>query len=717
MTSRLTSAILCFSMVVAVGTMAQSSELKDPPTFRSQNHELNLLMVAKAKAVELGEFHPLAWIYEVCPRETAINDQCPAASTASSAYGGVRLQLSPGDHLRIRLVNQLPPAPKDAEHAKDDLALLGANPTNLDMDGMIIEPRKAGDGSHTYGDYVYVLGYPAGKELTRARRGLDFTDRPIDYDIYIPTNHPSGSFWFHPQVYGLTSNQVSQGLAGIITIGDVADYLNDQPGKHGLAVAHEVRHLVLQDIQLEDDGKVVDQQDSEFCSVEPDADEEARHGFCEGQAYKDEDGHEVDYTDGKWFFTINGQVYPRISVHRGTGEIWRLTNASGNRTHALSLIDDASGNALKFQVLAIDGMAIDTAQVTSDSTSLAAKTGGMLKAVPCGGSGKDSTLCATEIRMPPGSRIELWISSGQAETTESATLVSQTLTTGPEGDNWPSVELAHVVFDKRTSEPIADTIAVSAGGSSALREDGVLSSAPVIALPNFTKPLSLDIASRVASSDINPADPNLASKVGDQNTALELTALTGDNLKSLRKRLQVMQDPKCKALPPGHKRRILFGIVDDNESAEEVGLGYEEIGENGVPVLGTFRPIRAFDYHSGAICVPLAAGNKPATEEWELVNVSGEDHSFHIHQAKFEILSDGSHSGNGIVMVDNVAVPHGDAACRSTLAGWRSQQRCFANAVRVIIHFSQVGYFTYGSGIMKHQDDGVMANIRVVASR
>ncbi len=718
MISRLTPAVLCLSIGMSVGTLAESSELKEPPTFRSQNHELNLLMVAKAKAVELGEFQPVVWIYEVCPRETANNDQCPATSPTSSTYGGVRLQLSPGDHLRIRLVNQLPPAPEDAEIAEDDSALLGPNPTNLDPDGMLVEPRNLGGGSTTYGAYAYVLGYPRGKKPTKAHRGLDLTDRPIDYDIYIPGNHPSGLFWFHPQVNGLTSNQVSQGLAGIITIGDVEDYVHDQPGKSGLTVVHEVRNLLLQDIQLEDDDEVVDQQDSGFCSFEPAPGEAARRGFCEGQVYKDEDGHLIDYTDGKWFFTINGQVYPRIDIHHGTGEIWRLTNASGNRPYTLSLVDDASGSALKFQVLSIDGMAIDTAELTFNNISWDVKTGGKVNAVPCSDTRKDSTLCATEIRMLPGSRFELWISSRQAENTKSATLVSQGVTTGPKGDDWPSVQLAHVVFDKGDSGPIADVVAVSGGGLRALRGDGVFGTSPLIAMPNFTKPVSLDIASRIAAGEIKPADPNLASEVGDENTAHELKALTDDNLKGLRKQMQTVQNPKCKALPPGHKRRLLFGIPDGDEEGggtDELGLGYEEVGENGVPVRGTFRSVAPFDDHSPKICLPLAADNKPVTEEWELVNLSGEDYSFHIHQAKFEILPDGAHTGDGVVMMDNVSVPHGSAACDGSVATWR-HRRCITSPVRVAIHFSQAGYFTFACGIMDHADDGMMGNIRVASS-
>ena len=45
----------------------------------------------------------------------------------------------------------------------------------------------------------------------------------LDYRIDIPKNHPSGLFWFHPRAHGIALNQVSSGLAGIITIGNVSD--------------------------------------------------------------------------------------------------------------------------------------------------------------------------------------------------------------------------------------------------------------------------------------------------------------------------------------------------------------------------------------------------------------------------------------------------------------------------------------------------------------
>ena len=99
--------------------------------------------------------------------------------------------------------------------------MLGANPTNLHTHGLIVEPRQATPSNPTYGDYVYVLAYPKGKLPTMQMPGLDYTDQPLDYDIYIPSNHPTGLFWIHPHVHGLAFNQISYGMAGIITIGSV----------------------------------------------------------------------------------------------------------------------------------------------------------------------------------------------------------------------------------------------------------------------------------------------------------------------------------------------------------------------------------------------------------------------------------------------------------------------------------------------------------------
>ena len=208
----------------------QATDPFEPPVFASSNHVLDLIVIARPQKIDLGSFHPTAWVFEICRVADAHGDECPVNARTAAPYGGVRLQLSPGDHLRMRLINRLPPVPRDSENAygQDPMmnAMLPANPVNLHTHGLVVEPRKADASDPTFGDYVFVLAYPAGKLPAMNHGDEIITDKPLQYDIYIPKNHPSGLFWFHPHVHGLGINQLSEGLSGVLTIGSTQDILN-----------------------------------------------------------------------------------------------------------------------------------------------------------------------------------------------------------------------------------------------------------------------------------------------------------------------------------------------------------------------------------------------------------------------------------------------------------------------------------------------------------
>jgi plastocyanin len=141
-------------------------------------------------------------------------------------------------------------------------------------------------------------------------------------------------------------------------------------------------------------------------------------------------------------------------------------------------------------------------------------------------------------------------------------------------------------------------------------------------------------------------------------------------------------------------------------------LGYEEVDEKGNPVPGTFRDIVPFEHGSTTICLPLAAEGAPVSETWELINVSGEDHNFHIHQTRFRVLSDAG-GGDTNLYMDSVPVPHGSWGCTGTVQRWRSGA-CTVNPVVVSITFTQAGDFVYHCHILSHEDAGMMAHIRVI---
>jgi L-ascorbate oxidase len=191
----------------------------------------------------------------------------------------------------------------------------------------------------------------------------------------------------------------------------------------------------------------------------------------------------------------------------------------------------------------------------------------------------------------------------------------------------------------------------------------------------------------------------------------------------------------CKALPAGHRRRIFFGFSDVTVN-NTFGLGYEELDQNGKPVPGTQIPVTRFDPATNIVCLPLAPGQKPVHEIWELVQLSTENHNFHIHQTRFRSVDASAPSNSplatqvnasvgGGIIEDNlalgVATPNisddmlaaQNGVC--TIDQWRNGQ-CTSTPVVVDIPFSQLGEFVYHCHILEHEDGGMMAKIKVVPS-
>jgi L-ascorbate oxidase len=680
-------AFVCLLLATTGLFAAGPNELIDPPTFSSSNGALDILITANAKTIALDTFAPAAWVYEVCYRSDATGNTCPADSRTASEYGGMRLQLNPGDHLKIRFINQLPPAPPDAEHAREMPEMLGANPTNLHSHGLIVEPRQATQSNPTYGDYVYVLAYPNGNLPTMQEPGLDYTDQPLDYDIYVPPNHPSGLFWIHPHVHGLALNQISYGLAGIITIGSVNSYARRfaASGLTGPWSPPAVRHLTLKDIEVLPDSSVLSQEDPDFCASDPDPSDPPRNGFCPGVDNTAEGG---DYTGGKWFFSVNGQVFPTVTLAPG-GEVWRITQASGSRSYELAINDDATGQPRPFQVLAIDGVSIES---STGPLALTKAAGGKFAAVACPSSISATLkpICATTLRMMPSSRIEIFVPPSSAG--GSATLVTHSYATGPAGDDWPSANLAHIAFTAGPSSA-KNGMTVKGSGGALTSNTGLLGAPVMIDGGNKSPGISLQSAPKLVAQ-LPPA----------QATVLK------EHLASISAPADIPSAP-CAGLPAGHHRRIFFGVPADNDDG--FGLGYEEVDQHGNPLPGTFRDITEFDHSVIDVCLPLGRGNTAVNENWELVNVAGEDHNFHIHQTKFRLGGGAAVVGGAGLLVDNTPVPHGSDACDGTVATWRSGA-CQVRSVFVDIPFSEVGDFVYHCHILEHEDGGMMAHIRVV---
>lgn len=278
--------------------------------------------------------------------------------------------------------------------------------------------------------------------------------------------------------------------------------------------------------------------------------------------------------------------------------------------------------------------------------------------------------------MMPSARAELWVTyrtrdGGVARPPNGATATLKTvgLTTGVTGDRWPAIDLAKVEFAQAGSPNVVSSAIDVHGHALAVMQPAGIFRAPV--------------------PDASPA-PLPAG---------------------------------CKSLPSGHRRRVFFGFENVAINGTHA-LGYEEVDEHGAVVPGTHRPLTRFNPSQTTICLPLGAGQVPVHEIWELVTLATENHNFHIHQTRFQIVGAAERPVAGGIFQDNipmgVAVPHipevmekQNGVC--TVDQWRDGQCSFAPIV-IDIQFSQLGDFVYHCHILSHEDAGMMAKIRVVPS-
>ncbi|MBU3679426.1 MAG: T9SS type A sorting domain-containing protein [Candidatus Kapabacteria bacterium] len=122
------------------------------------------------------------------------------ASTYNGVVPGSTWRVSPGDTIRVRLNNQLPPN-TDQDSADQGNFPQRANTTNLHVHGLNVSPKGNSDN--------VLLSILPGES--------------IDYVFALPKYHASGTYWYHPHHHTSTWAQVSSSLAGSIIVDDDPD--------------------------------------------------------------------------------------------------------------------------------------------------------------------------------------------------------------------------------------------------------------------------------------------------------------------------------------------------------------------------------------------------------------------------------------------------------------------------------------------------------------
>ena len=362
------------------------------------------------------------------------------------------------------------------------------------------------------------------------------------------------------------------------------------------------------------------------------------------------------------------------------------------------------------QVLAIDGVAL-TIDPTKSPEQLDKLLGRKARLLPCPGStavGANGALCASSILAMPSSRVDVRIVRANFQSSDEPAILQTTAV--PTGDNgagdlWPQIDLAKVTLAQR-DRTSASTVRTRDEREMLVASSGQLTAPAAVRVPGTTTLVPpLGNVAGVTTPATGPA----VQKITPATTA----AITPSEL------VGAVTVPDCQPLAPGHHRKLLFGYP----TPTTFGIGYVEVDENGRDLEATRQPVEPFDPAKVMICVPLPGG-AGVSEDWELQNISNEDHNFHIHQTRFYLVDGGVPTGatipkelaGSLVLHDNVPLPRPanarncDGTIGPVLAG-----ACVPNSTFVRIPFRLPGDFVFHCHILEHEDGGMMSRIRVVA--
>ncbi len=338
------------------------------------------------------------------------------AKTGSHPLGGVRLQLNPGDTLKIRLVNKLPPIP-DAKHLAD----------NPDAD------RQPDQPAHPRPDRRAASCRRAERSVWRLR--LRRTAQSGQSGQSGPRRTCHGGRPCRPRRgtprhglrigrRGLCHPDPGQPPLGPFLVPSARPWRCAEPGDRGHVRDHHHRHarghVRQRGMRLPGPRRQRPSPDTEghrrSWRTTPSTRRRSRPSAAilrpvrrRASARALREPPPITPA-GSWVHTVNGQVYPSIQVGPA-GDIWRIVNSSGSRSYDLWMGDDATNAPVLMQVLAIDGVAIDSLALNAGGQDAMAKLlGGKVRPVPCPGPTAGSGpagLCTTHLRLMPSSRAEV----------------------------------------------------------------------------------------------------------------------------------------------------------------------------------------------------------------------------------------------------------------------------------------------------------------------
>lgn len=245
----------------------------------------------------------------IIPNPASGNDDKVHLRSYNGKLVGPTMRVRPGQLLRINMENDLPKNDPSCESNQDMSIPHCYNSTNLHTHGWHVSPTGNSDN--------VLLDIGPGTNL--------------DYEYYLPKDHPAGTFWYHSHRHGSTALQVSSGMAGALIVEGFRP-LKDKPS-NGIADIDTI-------LKVPDDGSFKNPEERRFkdrifmfeqiqyyCTTTdingntiPTYDCTGKTGVIESYS---QFGPGTWNTSGR-FTLINGQLQPVVEMQAGQIERWRL---------------------------------------------------------------------------------------------------------------------------------------------------------------------------------------------------------------------------------------------------------------------------------------------------------------------------------------------------------------------------------------------------------
>ncbi|XP_078495917.1 uncharacterized protein LOC144751887 [Ciona intestinalis] len=251
--------------------------------------------------------------------------------------------VNPGDTVHLRVSNLLGP---NSANQTGHNTMHKPNTTNIHVHGLHISPKGISDN-------VFIEIEPGQTQ---------------EYLFNIHSEHPAGTYWYHPHFHGSGAFQVTSGMAGLIVIKDRAWDLPRSLRQCSCPrrCQHDINMLVQPTLQYSTDSIPVIYGEMQAEIGDDPLFRNDQYIIPSGQTLSQ---WLLNATNGVNYFTVNGQLHPTLTFRAGRMKRMRFANAGGS--HSLELeVTTSSGHPCEWREIALDGVYLEKPRIPRANQTL-----------------------------------------------------------------------------------------------------------------------------------------------------------------------------------------------------------------------------------------------------------------------------------------------------------------------------------------------------------